>query len=117
VGAGLARSRSSGHLPGYYALFAKRTRPDSLDSFVGLYLPADVVPEHIAGDMHERIAKIRVDAHTGQAGVVMVEQAGFFFGLVGRDAHQPFGRKAGAATNGVPGHPGRGDGAGVRVHR
>jgi hypothetical protein len=48
-----------------------------------LDLCSHVVLEHITRDVHQRVAEIDIDAHAGEARVVVVLQARFFFGVVG----------------------------------
>ena len=45
-------------------------------------METDFITHDVAGDMHERIAEIAIDAHAGQAGEMLVEHAPFLLGFI-----------------------------------
>src|SRR5690606_40649358 len=96
-------------------LLAARARRDVGFALERLHLRGDVILEDVAGDVHERVAVVGVDAHAREARVVVVQQAGLLCGVVRRDAHQPRGDVARAAARRVALDLGGGDGARLRV--
>ena len=53
--------------------------------------------------MHQGVAEIAVDAHAGQAGIMMVEHAPLLLGFICRYSHQTFSCIACAATGRITG--------------
>ena len=62
-------------------------------------------------NMHQGVEIVGVDGHAGQAGIVMVQHAGFLLGIVDGDAGQPLGDMARTAAGRVARHGDRFDNA------